>query len=296
MRASSRPWIGYALAFVGTTLFSLKAILIKLAYAQGAASFTVLLLRMAFALPIFLAIGAWHFRTRGMGAPRPREVAVSAGLGFLSYYLASYLDFLGLTLISAQLERLILFLYPTLVALLAVTFLKEQMHGRMVLALLLSYAGVVLLFGHELDVTGDGVWTGGALVFGAAASFAVYATFAKPMVDRLGSIRFTVIAMSSASVAVFAHAGARGVTVQASPKVWGLGAAIAIFSTVLPSFMIAEGIRRLGAIRAGIIGGAGPAVTALLAVYVLGEAFGPFHLSGIALTSAGIVLLVVGRR
>ncbi|MEO1480708.1 MAG: DMT family transporter [Myxococcota bacterium] len=284
------------MAFAGTTLFSLKAILIKVAYGFGAESFTVLFLRMAFALPIFLVLGAIHLRRHGTGRLSWRTGLASAVLGFLSYYLASTFDFLGLTLISAQLERLILFLYPTFVALLAIAFLQERMRPRMVLALFLSYGGVVLLFGHEVRLSGDGVWVGAGLVLCAALSFAVYATFAKPMVDRLGSILFTVLAMSAASIAVFIHALLRGVSLDAPPSVWGLGAAIAVFSTVLPSFMIAEGIRRLGAIRAGIIGGAGPMVTAVLAVSVLGEPFGLFHLGGIALTTVGMVLLIADRK
>lgn len=288
--------LGLMLALVGTTLFAFKAVLIKLAYTEGATPIAVLVYRMGFSLPIYLVIGAIiYFR-----APfrlRAKDLVLCATLGLLSYYVASYLDFTGLLYISAQLERMILFLYPTFVAIMAAVFLGERLTSRVLIALACAYGGVLMLFGHEVTLTGEDTRRGALLVLGAALSFAIYATFAKPLITRLGSRLFIVLAMSSASIAIFVHFAitsepeALNLTREAQLLVF----AMAIFSTVIPSFMMAEAIKRLGATKAGIVGGFGPVATSIFAITLLGEVFTPWHGGGIALAIFGIVLLSRSR-
>lgn len=300
---------------IGTTLvvlaafgFSSKAILIKLAYAYqpGLEPITLMALRMSFALPLFLAVAHWN---RGRAAIEPaqrRDWALLLVIGLLGYYLASLLDFAGLQYISAGLERLILFLYPTLVILLSALFLGRRIGGREVAALLLSYAGIAVVFGQSIGTGPPGanqnaIIVGGLLVFGSALSFAVFMMGSGSLIRRFGSVRFTAWSMTIASVATLSHYGIKHAMdgdlarlAELPPAIYLLALLMALVSTVLPAFLMNAGIQRIGPGHASIVSGGGPVMTLMLAWLVLGEVMTPLQLAGTALVLAGV--WTVGRK
>ena len=287
--------VGLLCALCGAVGFAFKSVLIKAAYRYGVDATTLLALRMLYSLPMFLAMGLMAARAQPL-RPTRRDVAEFVLLGGLGYYAASYFDFLGLKYISAALERMILFIYPTLVVLMTAVRKRERISGRVGMALLLCYAGIALAVGHDLR-TGPGadVLRGGALVFLGALSFALYLVRVGPMLARFGSTHVTAWATTAASVFVIAQfAMLRPLAVLAQPwQVQLLSLAMAVFATVLPIWLVVEAIRRIGAGPAAIIGSLGPVLTLILAWGLLGESLGPLSLAGAALVIAGVWL--VGR-
>ncbi|MBX2798073.1 MAG: DMT family transporter [Myxococcales bacterium] len=292
MSASHRT-VGFGLAALGAFLYATKAILVKLALQVGATVEQLLLLRMATALPVFLGVGSVAWR-RSERRPSGSQLVVAAALGVLSYHVCAWLDFQSLTYISVQLERLILFVYPTFVALMAWAFLGDRITPRHAASLALSYLGVLILFGREAGELGQRAAMGGALVLSAAVLFALYMVLAKRPIRRMGSPLFNSVAMTAACLSILVVSGL-GATQQAPPPfTWaivGYGAAIGVFCTVLPSFMVAEAIARVGPGQASAVGALSPVLTAALAVGVLGEAFEWPHATGLVLTGVGVVLL-----
>ncbi len=284
---------GVILAASGAGLFSLKGVVIKLAFAEGIGVSQLLTLRMAFSLPVYLAIGIFAF-IRMREKPVARWWLAAGGLGLMSYYLSSWLNFEGLRYVSAQLERLILYIYPTMVALMSWLFLKDEITKRHVIALVLAYAGVAILFGAEIGHQGPNAWLGGGLIFAGAFIYAVYVTASKPVIKRLGATMFTAFGMSIASIAFLTHSGIE-MAFQAPPPVttngYWLALTLAIVCTVIPSFMIAEAISRIGPGPMSAVGGIGPVVAAWAAVVILHEPFGWPHFIAMALTIAGVWLL-----
>lgn len=290
--------IGFALALTSAGLFSLKAILVKLALAQGTSVEVLMLWRMCFALPIYLVVGMHSLkRYRAEHTTSMRTLVATSGLGVLSYYVCTWLDFSGMWFISAQLERMILFTYPILTALLARVILGERFSKQHAIALVLSYAGVLLVFGAERQRIGAQVIWGIGLVFAAALLFSFYAIYAKPIIDRLGTKLFTCIAMIAATGAIILH---NGIAIAATGQAWLtlftlnallIGFLLALFCTVLPSFMFSEALARIGAMRASAAGNIGPVVTTILAVWILGEPFGIVQASGLILITVGVGLV-----
>ncbi|MDZ4762628.1 MAG: DMT family transporter [Alphaproteobacteria bacterium] len=296
-QARSRT-IGVALAAGGAALFSMKGVVIKLAFAEGMGVNQLLTLRMAFSLPLFLVVGVFAFLRAGK-KPAAKVYAAAAGLGILSYYISSYLNFLGLQYVSAQLERLILYIYPTMVAMLAWLFLREPVTRRHLIALALAYAGVIVLFGTEIGRQGEHAWLGGGLVFASAFLYAIYVTASKVVIARMGSTLFTAFAMSAASIAFLAQSGVEMLVAPPPPVttngLW-LSLVLAFVCTVIPSFMIADAIGRIGPGPMSAIGGIGPIVAAWAAVVILHEPFGWPHLIAMALTIVGVWLLAGAPR
>ena len=246
--AARNQMIGALLAALGAGLFSLKGVVIKLAYAEGMGVSQLLTWRMAFSLPFFLVIGFFAFR-RSDKRPGWKLYAAAAGLGLLSYYLSSILNFWGLQYVSAQLERLILYIYPTMVAVLAFVFLKERVTRNHVIALALAYIGVAILFGSEVGAQGQMALVGGVVIFIGAFTYAIYVTASRSVIRRMGTALFTSFAMSAASIAFLTQSGIE-MALHAPPPVtvnglW-LSFILATVCTVIPSFMIAEAIRRIG--------------------------------------------------
>lgn len=284
---------GLLLAVVGTALFALKSIFIKLTYLEGVDTTTLLTLRMLIALPFYLAMLGWLLAKPHTTKPLPPELAAIMGLGFMGYYLASWLDMQGLHYISAQLERLTLYTYPIMTTVLGWLLLREKVTRRIALALVFTYGGVMLLYSHEARLGGSQTSLGVLLVAGAALTFSCYVVFSKRLIGKLGSRLFTSIAMLSSTLFVFIHFLATHdlKDLSVTPTAWGYAVLLAIFSTLLPSFMVSEAIARIGAARTSIVGTAGPIFTILLAVALLGEPFGWFHLAGMALVMFGVSLL-----
>lgn len=298
-RAGGSMAIGLAFAICGAVGFSFKAILVKLAYRHGVDAETLLALRMAFSLPFFLVMG-WAASRRAVHALDARDWAWMAGLGLFGYYLASYLDFLGLDYISAALERLILFLYPTVVIVLSALFLGKPVTRRMLAALALSYLGIALAVGHDLDVSGTArdVVLGCALVFASAVSYALYLMGNGEVVGRLGSSRVTAYASSFAcffSLAQFAVMRPLAAIAAQAWQVYAYAGLMTVFSTVAPVWMVSEAIRRLGAGPVSLTGTLAPAITMLLGWLILGETIGFYQLAGMAMVIAGVAVMARPR-
>ncbi|MGE5103424.1 MAG: DMT family transporter [Betaproteobacteria bacterium] len=298
---SANAWLGPLLAVVGVLGFSFKAILIKLAYRYGPADPVALLtLRMLYAAPFFVAMAWWSGRAPGARPIGASDMRRLVGLGFIGYYVSSLLDFMGLQYITASLERLVLFLYPTIVVVLSAIFLAKPVTRRAVAALVLSYAGIALAVWHDVRITGDApaIALGSALVFASAVGYAIYLVGAGGIIARLGSSRFIAWAMLASTVFIGVQfALTRPVEALALPaSVQGLAVAMAIFSTVLPTWMIAESIRRIGASTASLIGSLGPVFTIGLGALMLGEAVNLLQLVGVVLVLAGVMLVSRGPR
>jgi drug/metabolite transporter (DMT)-like permease len=290
---------GALFVFLAACGFSTKSILIKLAYAYGVAPSTLISLRMAFALPAFAAVALWAGR-RASQAPLKREdwKAILL-LGFLGYYLAAYLDFIGLAYIPATLERLILFLYPTLVVLLSLLLFGQRIDRRQKVALAVSYLGIGLVFAENLRVGPDSRSTviGGALVFASAVAYSFYLIYSARVVGRIGTVRFTAYAMGVATTLVFAQFLATHslAEVRVPGPVYGLTLAMALFSTVIPAFLMTEGLRLVGANQAATIGTIGPVVTMALGWALLGEHITAVQVAGAALVLAGVLTVTLRR-
>ena len=292
-------WLGPLLAVLGVLGFSFKAILIKLAYAWSPVdAVSLLTLRMLYSAPFFVVIAWWAGRAPRATRIAPRDWRLLIGLGFIGYYLASLLDFLGLQYISASLERLVLFLYPTIVVVLSALFLAQPVTRPAAAALALSYAGIALAVWHDVRITGDpsSIALGSALVFSSALGYAIYLVAAGGVIARLGSSRFIAWAMlaSTAFIAV-QFALTRPLSALRLPwPVHAITLAMAVFCTVLPTWMIAESIRRIGASTASLIGSLGPLFTIGFGALLLAEPVNLLQLMGVALVLTGVIL--VSRR
>jgi len=290
--------VGFLLAIIGTALFSLKSIFIKLAYGQGLNAESVLMLRMAIALPIYMGVLIWLFK-RSVKIPERlnRNLLKIFFLGFIGYFLSSWLDLKGLEFISAQLERLTLFSYPILVALLGAVFFKAPLTKNIIVSLVMSYAGIWVVFNQELSFSGENSTLGTLMVFLAALSFSFYVLLGKKVIHQVGSLWFTSIAMIASSIIVLVYYATffNDSSLSITSMAWVWLVLLAIFSTVIPSFMIAEAIAKIGPAQTGIIGTLGPMVTIVLAVLVLNEPFSLFHALGIGLVIGGVMVLARGK-
>lgn len=286
---------GAGLALLAALGFSLKAIFVKLAYPYGVDAVTLLALRMGFALPVFLWVGLAG--QKAGGSLSRRDWGQLFMLGCLGYYGASILDFWGLEYISAGLERLILFTYPTLTILIGVLFQGKPFTRRQGIAIVLCYSGIGFAFIHDLGL-GDtrNVLIGGALVFGSSVSYALYLSGSAPMIARLGAMRFSALAMLVSSAVTLLHFTAVqpfSAFIQPLP-VYGWGVAMAIFATIVPVFAQSAAIRRIGAGQASLFGMVGPILTIGFGWWLLDEAISAAQMAGAALVVVGI--LIVSRR
>jgi len=284
---------GVIFALIAAVGFSAKAILIKLAYLDHVDAITLLALRMAFSVPFFVAVAIWVNRRHAVPLKQQDWIAVVV-LGLLGYYLSSFLDFLGLQYISAGLERLILFLYPTMTVILSALIYKRAIGRKVIAAMVLSYVGILLVFVHDVGMgKGNGVLLGAALVFASTFSYSSYLVGAGHAIARIGATRFTAYAMVVAS---FASLLQLGVTHPLSAlelplRVYYLSIAMAIFSTVLPVFLLSYAIRRIGSGNSSLIGSAGPVATIALAYVFLHEEVSMLQIAGSSLVLAGVIVV-----
>ena len=283
-------WRGLALATIGSVAFSAKAIIIKLAYRHGVDAVTLIMYRMLFALPIFALMAWWD--SRGKPALSARDWWSVVGLGFSGYYLASFLDFAGLSYISASLERLILYLNPTLVLLLGLVLYKRRIHRLQMLGMAVSYLGVLVVFGHEVRLQGTDAALGALLVFLSAVSYAVYLSFSGELVKRLGSLRLVGLATGFACLLCLAQFLVLRPLSAALvvPEVLWLSLLNATLCTAMPVLLVMMAIERIGAGMTAQAGMVGPMSTILMGVLVLGEPFTAWLAAGTALVIAGIYI------
>jgi drug/metabolite transporter (DMT)-like permease len=286
---------GLLLATLGAIAFSGKAIIVKLAYRYGVDAVTLIMYRMLFALPIFALMAWWASRGK---APLTRKDWLGVlWLGFTGYYLASFLDFAGLAFISASLERLILYLNPTLVLLLGLVMYKRRVSAPQLIGMAISYCGVVLVFGHEITLQGaDAAW-GALLVFLSAVSYALYLVYSGEMVRRLGSLRGVGLATTVACLCcLLQFVLLRPLSAAAvAPEVIWLSVLNATLCTAAPVLMVMMAIERIGAGMAAQTGMVGPMSTILMGVLILGEPFTAWVAAGTALVIAGIFVFTKGR-
>jgi len=291
--------IGFSLAILGTLLFSLKSIFIKFLYQQGLDADSVLVLRMLLALPLYTVILVYllyaHPRHPHLNFTTTRTVFL---LGFLGYYLASLLDLMGLELITAQLERLSLFTYPFIVAIIGHFLFNETITRRLIFALIIAYSGLWLVMSQELQLTGNNVIQGVSLVLASALSFSLYILFSKPFIKKLGSLLFTSIAMIASSIFSLLHGIAviDWVSLTVTTTAWFWLVMLVVLSTVIPSFMMTEAINRIGPTQTGIVGMLGPIFTIALAVYLLNEPFSMAILAGVLMVILGVMSLIIKNR
>jgi drug/metabolite transporter (DMT)-like permease len=279
---------GLAMAAVGASAFSGKAIIVKLSYRYGVDAVTVIMYRMLFALPLFSVL-AWR-TSRGAQPLTRRDWLVVCGLGFSGYYLASFLDFAGLKYIGASLERLILYLNPTIVLLLSVVLLRQRVSRAQWIALALSYAGVLVVFGHDVEFSGSQAPLGAALVFGSAVSYALYLVYSGTAVKRLGALRLSGLATSIACVlciAQFFVLRPPSAMVVAPQVIW-LAILNATLCTFVPVLLVMLAIERIGASLTSQMGMVGPLSTILFSVWLLDEPFTIWIAMGTALVIGGI--------
>lgn len=294
--ALSASGLAFILVFAGAIGYSSKAIFIKLAYQYGADSVSLVALRMVFSLPFFLLAATYSQKQRQASdfQLNKRQWGQIIVLGLLGYYIASLFDFWSLQYLTASLGRLILFTYPTLVLLLSALFLKRRIGWGEAAAVLLSYLGIALAFSQSVELAqGAFFWRGVALSFGCALAFAIYLMGSGEFLPKMGTLRYNSLTMSIACFAIIIHHGIQhhwALFHFPTPVYWYCFG-MAMLATVLPSFMVAEGIRRLGAGPASIISSVGPISTIMLASVFLGESFGLWQWLGAVLVISGVLLL-----
>ena len=287
---------GFLYAFLGTALFSFKSIFIKLAYAEGLNTDSVLMLRMAISLPIYLFVIFYLFKKNNTSKTVIKEkLLFIVFLGFIGYFLASWLDLKGLEFISAGLERLTLFTYPIFVAILGALFFNIPLNKKIIITLFLTYLGLWIIFSQESANNTSESTLGVMLVTLSALSYSFYVLLSKNVIHSIGSLWFTALAMSVSSIFVLIYYGMffDWGSLVISHQAWIWVVLLAVISTVIPSFMISEAIKKIGSAQTGIVGTLGPIITIVLAVSVLNEPFTFYHAFGIILVMLGVMLLTI---
>ena len=298
---SYRFW-GIAFALAGTIAFALRPILIKLGYSAHPVSATTLLfLRMTLSLPFFLAMAWWMRRSDRAAAPIARRDWFGiVGLGFLGYYLASLLDFLGLQYVSAGVGRLIMFLYPTLVVILSAVFLKKNPTRRELAALAITYTGIALVLSSQISSAPEhrSFVFGALLVFASAMCYAVYLVNGGQLVKRVGSIRFTAYTMiaSTAPAVVQFFILESPAALELPANLWWIAITLATVCTALPVFLVAEALKRIGANHFALVGALGPVTTVLADFALLEGALTMAQILGGALVISGVLIVSLKRN
>ena len=253
---------------------------------------------MAMAAPFFVAVAWWSSRGGRAVALTRADWRAIAFLGIVGYYLASLFDFLGLQYITAALERLVLFLYPTAVVLISAALYGRVIVGRDIVALVLSYLGIALVFANDLATRQENVLLGAFWVALSAIAYAIYLIGNGRMVKKMGSVLFASLASIVSCVAVVTHffvvREAPLLGTQPAP-VYGLTFVMAIFSTVLPVILMSVGIRLIGSSHASMLGTVGPVATIFLGFVFLDEPITAIQLAGAALVMTGVLTISLAK-
>ncbi|MHB8621811.1 MAG: DMT family transporter [Sulfuricaulis sp.] len=292
--SSIRQYVGGIIfAFVAAIGFSAKAIMVKLAYVDSVDAITLLALRMALSAPFFLVAAAHSQGNKSSQALTSKDKLAVVGLGLTGYYLASFFDFIGLQYINAGLERLILFLYPTMVVIISVLFFKHRIGRMTMLALFISYAGIALVFLHDVHSLQNNAMRGAMWVFASALAYATYLVGAGQSIAKIGATRFTAYVMTVACIAcVLQFAVTHELEDLRLPaRVYELSIAMALFSTVLPAFLLAAAMHRIGSMHTSMIGSIGPVSTIYLAYVFLGEQLSVVQITGSILVLSGVLMI-----
>lgn len=293
--------IGFLIAFFGAILFSTKAIIVKKAFADvHVDALTLLMIRMLFSLPFYLAAALIIRRKSPEIKMTSRQWLATIALGLFGYYLSSLFDFIGLQYISAGLERLILFLYPSFAVLINALLFREPIRRNEALALALSYFGIGIAYYGELrlDTSNPHFFLGSFLVFLCSITYSVYIVGSGRMVPEIGANKFTTYALLSSTAGVFIHYIIKGEyhAFQASIDLWWYGVLLALVATVIPTFMLSAALKKIGSNNVAIISSIGPVSTILQAHYFLGEEIFTLQIAGTLLVLAGVLLLVLKTK
>ena len=287
---------GFAIALLGAILFSTKAIFVKLAFhATHTDAVTLLGLRMLFSFPFYIIIAFFASRKEGLVKLSLKQWGNIAIVGLLGYYISSLFDFIGLQYISAGLERLILFLYPTFSVLLNSLLFKTKITRVQLIALLLTYAGIgIAYFGEfKIDTGNPNFFYGSFMIFLCSVTYSFYLVGTGRLVNKVGATRFTAYAMLAATFGIFLHYSiSKPLTgFIFTPTLISYGALLAIIATVIPSFMISNAMKKIGSNNVSIITGIGPVSTIIQAHYVLGEKIFIEQIIGTILVVIGVLLI-----
>ena len=301
--ALSKTQVGTLFAVTAAFLFSTKAIFIKQAYALSPLldGTSLMALRMASSLPFFLLL-CWFNRSHNQNiAPKDWALLVLAGL--IGYYFSSWLDFVGLMYISASLERIILFLYPTLTVIATSFIYKQPLNAKTIFAITLSYGGtVIVMLQEQSSVPHEGnFWLGVSLVFASAVSFACYLLLTPRLIQKFGSWNFSGLALSIACIGTLTHyviatPDPIGLMMQLPSTVIWYGIALGLLVTVLPTVLVAQSIARLGAAQTAMIASIGPILTIILATLFLGETLNTIQWIGCALNIIGVMMISLSKK
>ncbi len=298
MTPQTRQWVGIGLALIGTTCFSAKSILVKLAYHETIDSVTLLSLRMIFSMPFYIIIFAWQFRKVNFGTFTLKEHLGVASLGVLGYYGSSLLDFKSLQYISATLERLVLFIYPTLVILFSAWFFRKTVSRRQMYAVLISYAGIMVSILPDFSFQNKDLLLGVGLVGMAAVFFALYLAGAEGFIKRLGSSLYTSYAMFWAFLAIITHfLIEQPIPIsEIKPEAYELGLLLALISTVVPTLLMAKSIDLMGSGNSATVASFSPIATSILAYFFIGEVITIAEMLGMLIVILGVSLIAKKKK
>jgi drug/metabolite transporter (DMT)-like permease len=294
---TSGYWIiAILISLLGAVCFSTKAIFVKLAYRDSAVdSVSLLALRMIFALPFFAGAAAFSSRKESNTRFTMKQWIYVALIGCLGYYVSSYLDFMGLRYVSAGIERLILFIYPTFVVLISAVWFKVIVTRRQVAALVITYAGLLIAFVSEaqINTSGDDFYIGSLFILACALTYGTYIAASGKIIPTIGSVKFNSYAMSFACLAVLIHffATSNNSLLGFPPIVYVYSFLMAIVSTVIPSYLVSISLNRLGANNTAIIASIGPVSTILQAWYFLDERVSALQWLGTVFIIGGILMI-----
>ena len=289
---------GVLFGVLGIILFSSKAIMVKLAYQYNVDALSVLLLRMLFSFPFYVVIAMIYRKEKTSVTLEKIDYYWVVFFGFVGYYLASYFDFVGLTYIKASLERIILFLYPTIVILLNRFFLKKKITKIQAGAIALTYLGIIITFWDEVGLSGNNTLLGGFFILLSAITYASYLVGSGWLIPKFGVMKFTTYAMLISCFCVFIHFSLiSDVSLFNHPwQVYFLGFLIAVFATVIPSYLVSLSIKMISSSNFAIIAGVGPVSTIILATFFLNERLTLLQLSGALIVIIGILLVSLKTR
>jgi drug/metabolite transporter (DMT)-like permease len=302
MQAASNKnisFIGFIVALSGAIFFSTKAIFVKLAFHETKIdALTLLTLRMLFALPFYIFITVYTERKEGFKKLSLQYWLWIIVLGILGYYLSSLFDFIGLQYVSAGLERLILFLYPTFAVLINRAYFKTKLNASQIIALVLTYAGIGIAYIGEmkLDTSNPNFYYGSWMIFLCAITYSFYLVGTGKMVVKVGATRYTNYAMLFATAGIFIHflTSKKISDIHFTPTLIHYSIVLATIATVLPSFMMSYGMKKIGSNNVAIVTSIGPVSTIIQAHFILGEPIIALQLIGTALVVVGVIL--IGRQ
>lgn len=294
MDFSNKNVQGVALAILGAIMFSSKAILVKLSYGYGVDKLSLLFMRMAFALPVYLVIAIVQYRKGKSETVTPKQWMILVVIGLIGYYFASFLDFWGLQYIGAGIERLILFLYPTMTVILGALILKKMVTKQQIIAIVIAYIGIFIAFWDQVFIAQNpNFWFGAFLVFGSALTFSFYLVGSDKIIPKLGVLKFTSYCMVISCTGLIIHYNLSSETeiLELPWQAHLLGLLVAIFNTIIPSFVISAAIYRIGAARTSILSSVGPVFVIITAAIFLGESITIYKVLGTIVVIAGVWLI-----